>query len=116
MTGMGIGNGGTQRRKGAMKSRREIPAYAGMTGGGDGYNRTEGVGMAGWGRVRLFDACPSPASEDKPDREDEELAVHPGAHPFDVQVIVPQLAARIGQRVTAYLSQPCNSWPYSKTS
>ena len=36
------GNGGTQRRKDAMKSRQGIPAYAGMTGGG--------VGMAGWGR------------------------------------------------------------------
>ena len=30
MTGGG-GNGGTQRRRGAMKSRRGIPAYAGMT-------------------------------------------------------------------------------------
>ena len=32
MTGWGGGNGGTQRRKGAMKSRGGIPAYAGMTG------------------------------------------------------------------------------------
>ena len=31
MTGGGGGNGGTQRRRGAMKRRRGIPAYAGMT-------------------------------------------------------------------------------------
>ena len=51
MTGGGV-NGGTQRRKDAMKSRRGIPAYAGMTagardttGGGVGYD-VMGTGMA----------------------------------------------------------------------
>ena len=32
--GRGAGDGGTQRRRGAMKGRGGIPAYAGMTGGG----------------------------------------------------------------------------------
>ena len=44
MAGWGDGNGGTQRRKDAMKRRWGIPAYAGMTGGGVGYGVMGGGG------------------------------------------------------------------------
>ena len=43
MTGGGTENGGTQRRRGAMKRRRGIPAYAGMTWVGAGYDVMGGV-------------------------------------------------------------------------
>ena len=45
MAGRGDENGGTQRRKDAMKRRKGIPAYAGMTWVGDGNGVEEGVGM-----------------------------------------------------------------------
>ena len=51
MGGGGDGNGGTQRRKGAMKRRKGIPAYAGMAWRGDGYDRTEGGYGVIWGLV-----------------------------------------------------------------
>jgi len=52
---MGDGNGGTQRRKDAMKSRRGIPAYAGMTGGGGGIRRDGGQNPSSLGMTSIWE-------------------------------------------------------------